>query len=60
MARRQLAERNIRKISKTGNGRTFSITLPIELVRELGWREKQKLVVRKRGQGLLIEDWQEK
>ncbi len=35
----------------------MSVTLPIELVRELGWREKQKVVVKKRGSGLLIEDW---
>jgi len=57
MARRVLEERNIRKLHKTGRGRTISVTLPIELVRELGWREKQKVVVTKRGQGLLVTDW---
>lgn len=57
MARRTLEERNIRKLNRVGRGRTISVTLPIELVRELGWREKQKVVVKKRGQGLIIEDW---
>lgn len=57
MAQRPFEERNIRKLTKTGRGRTVSVTLPIELVRELGWREKQRVVVKKRGGGLLIEDW---
>lgn len=48
MARRKLDERNIRKLSKVGRGRTMSATLPIELVRELKWREKQKVVVTKK------------
>lgn len=56
MARRSLEERNIRKLNRVGRGRTISVTLPIELIRELGWREKQKIVVKKRGQGLIIED----
>lgn len=57
MARRSLAERNVRKLNKVGRGRTMAVTLPIELVRELGWREKQKVVVKKKGQTLVIEDW---
>tara|TARA_B100001989_G_C24413917_1_gene400487 strand:- start:420 stop:599 length:180 start_codon:yes stop_codon:yes gene_type:complete len=57
MPRRKLEDRNIRKLSRVGGGRSISVTLPIELVKELGWREKQKVVVKKRGQGLIIEDW---
>jgi len=57
MARRPLEERSIRKLHKTGRGRTISVTLPIELVRELGWKAKQKVVVKKRGAKLTIEDW---
>ena len=56
MARRKLGEQNIRKLQKVGNG-SVSVTLPIELVRELKWREKQKVVIRRRGKGLVIEDW---
>ncbi|MBP9760331.1 MAG: AbrB/MazE/SpoVT family DNA-binding domain-containing protein [Candidatus Pacebacteria bacterium] len=59
MARRPLEERNIRKLNKTGRGRTITVSLPIEFVRELGWREKQKVVVTKRGGRLIIEDWKE-
>lgn len=56
MPRRGLGEQNIRKLQKVGNG-SVSVTLPIELVRKLKWREKQKVVVRQRGRGLIIEDW---
>ncbi len=36
---------------------SISLTLPIEYVRELGWKDKQKVVVSKRGKKLVIEDW---
>lgn len=56
MARRKLEDRNIRKIQKDSRG-SVRVTLPIELIRELKWRDGQKIVVKKRGKGLLIEDW---
>ncbi len=59
MARRKLENRNIRKLTKTGRGNSISVTLPIELVRELRWRNKQKVVVTKRGEKLIIEDWKD-
>jgi len=55
--RRVLEERNIRKITKVAGGSSFSITLPIEMIRKLGWRERQKVVVSMRGEKLTIEDW---
>jgi len=55
MARRKLKDKNIRKILK--NGDSYAVTIPIELVRELKWREKQKVVVKKRGKGVIITDW---
>ena len=53
--RRKLKDKNIRKILR--NGDSYAVTLPIELVRELKWKEKQKVVVKKRGKGLTIVDW---
>lgn len=35
----------------------MGITLPIEEVRNLGWKERQKLVVKKIKGGLVIRDW---
>jgi len=36
----------------------LSLTIPRDLVVELGWRDNQKVIVKKRGQGLAVEDWQ--
>jgi antitoxin component of MazEF toxin-antitoxin module len=54
--RRSTHDKSTRKITKLGD--SYALTLPIDLVRELGWREKQKVVVRKRGKGILISDWE--
>ncbi len=58
MARRKLEERDIRKLTKTGAG-SITVTLPIELVRQLKWRSGQKVVIKKSGAKIIIEDWQE-
>jgi len=59
MARRKLEERNIRKLTRMGGGRSMGITLPVEMLRILKWRERQKVVVRKVGKRIVIEDWSE-
>jgi antitoxin component of MazEF toxin-antitoxin module len=53
--RRRLENKNIRKILK--NGDSYAITLPIDMVRKLGWREKQKVVVELNGQKITVKDW---
>lgn len=58
MARRALNERNIRKLTRTGRGQSVSVTLPIEFIRNLGWRDRQKVVVSQKGKKLIIEDWE--
>jgi len=45
MARQKLENKNVRKLTKIGN-KSIGLTLPIEIVRELRWREKQKVVVK--------------
>lgn len=35
----------------------MTVTIPIEYIRELKWRERQKVTVRKSGKKLIIEDW---
>jgi len=54
---RPLKEKNIRKLTKTGRGASTSLTLPIEIVEKLGWKEHQKVVVRLSGKKIIIEDW---
>lgn len=60
MGRREIGEEHIRKIARTGaGGASYSLTLPKNLVRGLEWKEKQKVVVKKNGQSLVITDWSE-
>ncbi len=57
MARRILNERNVRKIGIRGT--SYSVTLPIESIRKLKWRDGQKVVVEEKGKTLIIRDWKE-
>lgn len=60
MARRSLSEKNIRKLTRVGReGSSLGMTIPKEIVQQLGWRERQKVVVKKSGNKLIIEDWEE-
>ncbi|MCF7846292.1 MAG: AbrB/MazE/SpoVT family DNA-binding domain-containing protein [Candidatus Peribacteraceae bacterium] len=54
--RRPLKQKSTRKIFSRGG--SYAVTLPIEIVKELKWREKQKVVIKKRGKGILIVDWE--
>jgi len=59
MARRKLEDKNIRKLTKVGK-QSIAVTLPIEIIREFKWREKQKVTVKKSGKKIIIEDWDSK
>lgn len=56
MGVRKHNEQNIRKLTKLG-GKSLAVTLPVELVAKLKWKEKQKVVVKKIRGGLVIRDW---
>ena len=43
MARRSLSDRNIRKLSRVGGGKSYSVTIPLEMVCALGWKKPRKL-----------------
>lgn len=55
--RRKLEDRSTRKLAKRGN--SYMVTLPIDLVRELNWKDKQKLTIKRTRGGLVIRDWKE-
>jgi len=55
MATQKLAEKNVRKILR--NGDSYAITIPIEIMSELKWKEKQKVVVKKVRGGFVVRDW---
>jgi len=53
---RKIQDQNTRKLMKTGK-QSIAVTLPIEIVRELGWREKQKVTIKRVRGGVIIKDW---
>lgn len=57
MGTRKSGEQNVRNITKNSTG-TYQVSLPIDLVRILGWKQGQKVVFKKRGKDLVIVDWQ--
>lgn len=59
MSTRKTGQTNIRKITKVGKA-SLAVTLPIDLVRKLGWRERQRVVVTLKGKKLTIADYEPK
>lgn len=59
MANKKSTDRGIRKLTKIGR-QSIGLTLPIEMVRGLGWRERQRVVVKKIKGGLVIRDYRSK
>jgi len=56
MAQRKTEDNNIRKIMRSGKT-TLCVSIPVEYLNKLGWREKQKVVVNMKGAKIIIEDW---
>ncbi|NLC30745.1 MAG: hypothetical protein GX765_01695 [Candidatus Moranbacteria bacterium] len=56
---RKIQEQNIRKLTKVGK-QSIAVTLPIEMVRDLKWKNKQKVVVERVRGGVVIRDWKNK
>ncbi len=54
--KRTLSHTRTHKLTVTG-GKSYSIVLPVEFVRHLGWRERQKLDVTLDGDRIVITDW---
>ncbi|MFA5966952.1 MAG: hypothetical protein WC805_00330 [Patescibacteria group bacterium] len=49
-------QNNVRKLTRIARS-SIGLTLPIDLVRKLGWQEHQKVVVNASGRHLIIKDW---
>lgn len=48
-------EQNKRVLSKNNTG-TYTVSVPIELIRQLKWQNGQGLVLEKRGKTIVISD----
>ena len=56
MATQKLVNKNVRKVTKLG-GSSLALTIPKEIIFNLGWKEKQKVIVSRVRGGILIKDW---
>jgi len=56
MGRRKDSESHIRKLHKATDY-TYTVSIPKREIDHLGWREKQKVVVKRIGKRLVIRDW---
>jgi len=59
MTRRKDEEKDIRNLTKISGGTSYAITIPIDYIRKLKWRDKQKLEVKLIKDRIIIRDWQE-
>ena len=57
MTRRKLDEENVRKLTRVGKT-SLAVTLPKAITKKLGWKERQKVVVKLSGKNIIIKDWQ--
>lgn len=48
------------KIRGTGANESYTITVPKEMIKVLNWRKGQKIVIKKQGKRLIIEDWEKR
>lgn len=60
MALRKSDETKVRSLTKIAGGSSYAVTIPIEYVRELKWRGKQKLEVKLYQDRIIIRDWKPK
>jgi antitoxin component of MazEF toxin-antitoxin module len=45
-----------RKLTRLGTHSAY-VVIPAHILKELGWRERQKLTVKRSGKKIVIQDW---
>lgn len=56
MQKQTLSLTKVRKLSKVASGASYNVTLPIEFIRHLKWKERQKLTITLKGKVMIIKD----
>lgn len=57
MTTRKTEKRNIRSLTKGSRGSCYYITIPMEYIRKLKWKAKQKIEIKLYQDRLVIRDW---
>jgi bifunctional DNA-binding transcriptional regulator/antitoxin component of YhaV-PrlF toxin-antitoxin module len=47
---------NIRKLTRVGRSKSLAVVIPAHILRDLKWRERQRLIVKRMPRGILIRD----
>ncbi len=50
-------EKVVRKLNVTGGGKSYYVTLPKEIIKDLNWKKAEKKVIYQEGKRIIIEDW---
>ncbi|MCA9342922.1 hypothetical protein KC950_02835 [Candidatus Saccharibacteria bacterium] len=58
MGARKDGEQDVRSITQNSSG-TYSVSLPIGLIRQLRWQRNQRVTIKKQGNKLVITDYKE-
>ena len=48
---------HVRKITVTGASKSYSLTLPKDIIRKLKWRKGQRVNIAMEGKKIIIADW---
>lgn len=56
MARKKKGD-HVRTLTKIAGGKSFCVTLPISIVRELKWSSQQKVLVKRWGKKVIIQNY---
>ncbi len=57
--RRKLENENVRSLMRTSGGKSYAVTIPVRMIRELRWEKRQKLElsIDKKNGRISISDW---
>lgn len=58
-SKKVLSNTRTHKLTISG-GKNYSVIIPVEFIRHLKWRERQKLDITLKGDTLIIKDWKKK
>ena len=60
--RRKREDENIRSLIRMSNGKSYALTLPINVIRDFGWEKRQKLelTIDAKRRRFTISDWPKK
>ena len=47
---------DVRKLTLTGKT-TYYVTIPLSMIRTLGWKKGEKKIIHQEGKRIVIEDW---